>query len=161
MELCPHCYQSRGEQSPYSVGCWVRSARAILAFLSIAYCTISSIQYFVAIGHEVHHTQYVVLATAIFQCKRRSSVCAHTPIRWRAHRYLVIRDSSIGPANVRVRAEANTDPEELALYGGGQWPHFSAYTRRELSSNSNYYEVDAIAVRHGICGDPGQVRRRS
>lgn len=62
-----------------------------------------------------------------------------------------------GPANVRARAEANTDPTELALYGGGQWPHFSAYQRGELAANGNYYEADAIAVRHGICGDPVQV----
>lgn len=64
---------------------------------------------------------------------------------------------TLGPANVRARAEANTDPVELALYGDGQWPHFSAYQRGELASNGNYYETDAIAVRHGICGDPEQV----
>lgn len=45
-----------------------------------------------------------------------------------------------------------------AVYGGGQWPHLSAYERGELASNGNYYEPDKIAVRHGICGDPEQVR---
>ncbi|CAN0597233.1 unnamed protein product, partial [Laminaria digitata] len=64
---------------------------------------------------------------------------------------------SRGPAAVRARAEANTDPTELAMYGGGAWPHYSAYQRNELASNGNYYETDAIAVRHGICGDPEQV----
>ena len=44
------------------------------------------------------------------------------------------------------------------MYGGGAWPHYSAYQRNELASNGNYYEPDAIAVRHGICGDPEQVR---
>ena len=44
------------------------------------------------------------------------------------------------------------------MYGGGEWPHYSAYQRNELASNGNYYEPDAIAVRHGICGDPEQVR---
>ena len=44
------------------------------------------------------------------------------------------------------------------VYGGGAWPHYSAYQRNELASNGNYYEPDAIAVRHGICGDPEQVR---
>ena len=43
------------------------------------------------------------------------------------------------------------------MYGGGAWPHYSAYQRNELASNGNYYEPDAIAVRHGICGDPEQV----
>ena len=46
----------------------------------------------------------------------------------------------------------------LPVYGGGAWPHYSAYQRNELASNGNYYETDAIAVRHGICGDPEQVR---
>lgn len=65
---------------------------------------------------------------------------------------------SRGPAAVRARAEELTDPAELALYGGGRWPHFDAYQRGELAANGNYYETDAISVRHGICGDPGQVR---
>eukprot|EP00904_Undaria_pinnatifida_P011980 jgi/Undpi1/7912/HiC_scaffold_24.g10384.m1 len=63
---------------------------------------------------------------------------------------------SRGPAAVRARAEAETDPTELAMYGDGAWPHYSAYERNELASNGNYYEPDAIAVRHGICGDPEQ-----
>ena len=45
----------------------------------------------------------------------------------------------------------------VTVYGGGAWPHYSAYQRNELASNGNYYEPDAIAVRHGICGDPEQV----
>lgn len=63
-----------------------------------------------------------------------------------------------GPTYVRARAEANTDPEELALFGGGRWPHLAAYEMGQLASNGNYYETDGIAVRHGICGDPGEVR---
>ena len=48
-------------------------------------------------------------------------------------------------------------PTSTIVYGGGAWPHYSAYQRNELASNGNYYEPDAIAVRHGICGDPEQV----
>ena len=43
------------------------------------------------------------------------------------------------------------------MYGDGAWPHYSAYERNELASNGNYYEPDAIAVRHEMCGDPEQV----
>lgn len=64
---------------------------------------------------------------------------------------------SRGPSAVRTRAENLTPPTELALYGDGQWPHYSAYHRGELLPNGNYYEIDAIAARHGICGDPEQV----
>eukprot|EP00904_Undaria_pinnatifida_P011979 jgi/Undpi1/7911/HiC_scaffold_24.g10383.m1 len=56
---------------------------------------------------------------------------------------------SRGPAAVRARAEENTDPTELA---SKTTPGY----RNELASNGNYYEPDAIAVRHGICGDPEQ-----
>lgn len=70
-----------------------------------------------------------------------------------------IDGSPTGPENVRARAEEMTDPTELALYGEGRWPHYTSYKRRELASNGNYYEVDAIAVRHGICGDPSEVMR--
>lgn len=59
---------------------------------------------------------------------------------------------------VRARAEANTPEDTLNKYGGGAWPHKSAYDRGELSSNGNYLEIDEISVRHGICGDPEQVR---
>lgn len=65
--------------------------------------------------------------------------------------------NATGPGKVRKRAEAKTDPQELALYGNGSWPHLSAYQRGELASNGNYYETDAISVRHGVCGDPAQV----
>lgn len=65
---------------------------------------------------------------------------------------------SKGPAAVRARAEANTDPTELEIYGGGRWPHHDSYERGELLPNGNYYETDAISVRHGLCGDPGQVK---
>lgn len=64
---------------------------------------------------------------------------------------------SKGPAAVRARAEAKTDPTELEVYGGGRWPHYDSYERGELLPNGNYYETDAISVRHGLCGDPGQV----
>lgn len=64
---------------------------------------------------------------------------------------------SRGPSAVRARAENLTPPTELELYGDGQWPHYSSYLRGELLPNGNYYEIDAIAVRHGICGDPEQV----
>ena len=65
---------------------------------------------------------------------------------------------SRGPANIRARAEALTPATELAMYGGGEWPHFSAFGRNELTANGNYLEIDAISVRHGICGDPEQVQ---
>ncbi|CAM9955313.1 unnamed protein product, partial [Sphacelaria rigidula] len=56
---------------------------------------------------------------------------------------------SKGPAAVRARAEARTDPTELEIYGGGRWPHHDSYERGELLPNGNYYETDAISVRHG------------
>lgn len=64
---------------------------------------------------------------------------------------------SRGPTEVRARAEALTSPTELAIYGGGQWPHYTSYQLDELMPNGNYYETEAISVRHGICGDPEQV----
>lgn len=60
------------------------------------------------------------------------------------------------PFRVRTQAEASTEPEELALFGGGQWPHLAAYEMGKLASNGNYYETDGIAVRHRICGDPAE-----
>ncbi|CAN0016431.1 unnamed protein product, partial [Sphacelaria rigidula] len=65
---------------------------------------------------------------------------------------------SKGPSAVRARAHANTDPIELEIYGDGRWPHHDSYERGELLPNGNYYETDAISVRHGLCGDPGQTQ---
>ena len=44
------------------------------------------------------------------------------------------------------------------VYGNGAWPLLVAYERGEVATNGNYLESDAISVRHGICGDPEQVR---
>lgn len=68
---------------------------------------------------------------------------------------------SRGPAQVRARAERLTSPEDLLLYGNGEWPHYSSFERNELLANGNYLETEAISVRHGICGDPEQVRNVS
>ena len=43
-------------------------------------------------------------------------------------------------------------------YGGGEWPHLTSYNRGELLDNGNYHEPEGISRRHGICGDPEQVR---
>ena len=43
-------------------------------------------------------------------------------------------------------------------YGNGAWPLLTAYERGEIAANGNYLESDTISVRHGICGDPEQVR---
>lgn len=59
-----------------------------------------------------------------------------------------------GPAAVVERAKANTDPEVLAMYGGGDIYPLSF---GDFAENGNYLEPDEIAVRHGICGDPEQV----
>ena len=59
-----------------------------------------------------------------------------------------------GPAAVVERAKANTSPNVLAEYGGGDmYPLFFG----KFAENGNYLEPDEIAVRHGICGDPEQV----
>lgn len=63
-----------------------------------------------------------------------------------------------GPTHVKNRAIANTDPSFLEEYGGGEWPLLTAWKRGELAENRNYLEPDEIAVRHGVCGDPKQVR---
>lgn len=55
---------------------------------------------------------------------------------------------------------AKTTAKVLGMYGDGAWPLKAAYDRGELAQNGNYLEPDEISVRHGICGDPGQVRRR-
>ena len=49
---------------------------------------------------------------------------------------------SRGPAAVRERG------------GGAPWPHFNG----ERAENGNYIESDEVARRHGVCGDPEQVR---
>lgn len=51
---------------------------------------------------------------------------------------------------VIARAEANTSPELLGL-GADYFPLY--YSDR--AENGNYVESDEIAVRHGVCGDPG------
>lgn len=40
------------------------------------------------------------------------------------------------------------------MYGGGEFPLL--YTK--FAANGNYLEPEGIAVRHGVCGDPEQVR---
>lgn len=65
-------------------------------------------------------------------------------------------NQSRGPASVRARAEANTDPDLLAKFGNGEWPHKISYGRGGVSSNGNYLEADGISVKHGVCGDPSQ-----
>eukprot|EP00752_Nemacystus_decipiens_P011645 g10338.t1 len=65
---------------------------------------------------------------------------------------------SRGPAMVRARGEENTDADELAQYGGGEWPHLTSYLRGELMDNGNYHEPEGISSRHGICGDPEQTK---
>lgn len=62
---------------------------------------------------------------------------------------------------MRDRGTKNTPADVLSAYGGGAWPLKSVYDRGELASNGNYLEPEKIAVRHGICGDPEQVLRRS
>ena len=59
-----------------------------------------------------------------------------------------------GPERTRERAEALTDPAILEMYGGGEFPLL--YT--EFAENGNYLEPQEISVRHGVCGDPEQVR---
>lgn len=49
---------------------------------------------------------------------------------------------SRGPSAVRERG------------GGAPWPHFNG----ERAANGNYIESDEVSKRHGICGDPEQVR---
>lgn len=65
---------------------------------------------------------------------------------------------SRGSTAVRAHAEELTEPAELALYGGGHWPHLDACERGELADNGSYFETDAISVRHGIYSGQGQVR---
>lgn len=65
---------------------------------------------------------------------------------------------SRGPDAVRARAEANTPADVLSDYGNGAWPLRAAYDRGELADNGNFLETDEISVRHGICGDPEQVK---
>lgn len=60
-----------------------------------------------------------------------------------------------GPKYVKERAVNNIDPAVLDAYGGpNEFPLYYA----EFADNGNYLEPDEIAVRHGICGDPEQVR---
>lgn len=62
-----------------------------------------------------------------------------------------------GPDATRARAIANTPADVLRKYNNGEWPHKASFDRGELADNGNFIEPDAIAVRHGICGDPEQV----
>ena len=59
-----------------------------------------------------------------------------------------------GRERTRARGEALTDPAILEMYGGGEFPLL--YT--EFAQNGNYLEPQEISVRHGVCGDPEQVR---
>lgn len=63
-----------------------------------------------------------------------------------------------GPKYVKQRALDKTDPAILAQYGGGRFPLLTALEMGEVAENGNYLERDELAVRHGICGDPEQVR---
>lgn len=65
---------------------------------------------------------------------------------------------SRGPDAVAARAAEMTPEDVLSDNGGGAWPHLTAYNRGDLTSNGNFLESDEIAVRHGVCGDPEQVR---
>lgn len=65
----------------------------------------------------------------------------------------------MGPDATKARAIANTDPKVLAEYGNGEWPLYFAREKGEVAANGNYLEPEAIShARHGICGDPRQVR---
>lgn len=59
---------------------------------------------------------------------------------------------------MRARAERLTDPAILAEYGGGAFPLLIAMEKGEVAANGNYMERDELAVGHGVCGDPEQVR---
>lgn len=61
---------------------------------------------------------------------------------------------------VRARAEENTPADVLKRYGDGDWPLRAVYNYGELANNGNYLEPQEISVRHGICGDPEQVKPR-
>lgn len=64
-----------------------------------------------------------------------------------------------GPDEIKKRALEKTDPSFLGEYGvaPGEWPLITAWEKGELAPNGNYLEPEAISVRHGVCGDPGQV----
>lgn len=66
-----------------------------------------------------------------------------------------------GPIKTKARAIANTDAAVLAEYGDGEWPLRWSWEKGELAANGNYLQNNEIAKRHGICGDPQQVRARS
>eukprot|EP00903_Cladosiphon_okamuranus_P009934 g9430.t1 len=70
------------------------------------------------------------------------------PGEWCPHCY-----NARGPAAVVARAKEYTEPEVLDMYGGGDIYPLSF---GDFAPNGNYLEPDAIAVRHGICGDPEQ-----
>ncbi len=56
-----------------------------------------------------------------------------------------------GVKAVQDRAEAETDPDVLAMNGDGdQFPLYYGV----LAENGNYLETEEIAKRHGVCGDP-------
>ncbi|CAN0101046.1 unnamed protein product, partial [Discosporangium mesarthrocarpum] len=59
-----------------------------------------------------------------------------------------------GPASVRRRAEDQTNTDILKKYNNGGWPLGNV----PLAENGNFLEPEEIAVRHGKCGDPSQVR---
>lgn len=62
--------------------------------------------------------------------------------------------NAMGEDNVKARGIRLTDPDVLEKYGGGQYPLLYA----DFAENGNYLEPEGIAVRHGVCGDPVQVR---
>lgn len=68
--------------------------------------------------------------------------------------------NSRGPVYIRERAIAKTDPSILESYGEGNWPLKFAYDMGEVQPNGNFLEREEVAVRHGACGDPEQVRTR-
>lgn len=63
-----------------------------------------------------------------------------------------------GEVTVRKRGIDKTDPAVLAEYGNGYYPLRWVYDKGEMADNGNYIEPQAISVRHGVCGDPRQVR---
>lgn len=56
---------------------------------------------------------------------------------------------------MKQRAYDNVDSATLDAYGGGE--EFPLYFG-DFADNGNYLETNEIAERHGVCGDPEQVR---
>lgn len=61
---------------------------------------------------------------------------------------------------MRDRGISYTNGDLLSEYGDGKWPLLAAYNRGDVAENGNLLEPSGIAVRHGVCGDPKQVRTK-